>query len=422
MRAYEFLFEDIWSDVVANWVNTGIDLLTVEANVNKFKQLKNKNLIDGIEKDIQFWKNKPFAQFVAFIDANAAKLDATKGAKRAKIKASTDEIVLDDTDKWLVVVPLSKQASQKLGTGTTWCTSTRSDDNRFDIYTSDDLTSMIYIISKTTDEKYAIRFENNTGKVVECRDKDNFDIGAEFQKIIGFTPQRLVTQCMSNKKWQEFIGLIEQRKIEKILQTGDAKGAYFYARDVIKGRWHEGEKLIASDPERAYKYANYVIKGRFPEGEKVIASNSICAYYYATDVIKGRFPEGEKAIASDFLWAYHYAKDIIQGRFLEAENLIASNPEWAYEYAKDAIRGRWPEGEKVIASDPEWAYKYADKVLKGRFPEGEAAIASDPGWAYYYARDIIKGRWPEGETAMTLAPNKSYANRYKHFLKSIGEK
>ena len=418
MRAYEFLFEDIWSDVVANWVNTGIDLLTVEANVNKFKQLKNKNLLSGIEKDIQFWKNKPFEQFVAFIDANAAKLDSTKGAKRAKIKASTDEIVLDDTPDWLVVVPLSMAASQKLGTGTTWCTSTRTENNSFDAFTSGELTSLIYIISKTTDEKYAIRFENETGKVVECRDKDNFDIGAEFQKITGFTTKRLVTQCMTNKKWQEITWGIKQRQIEKALQSPfaayeyaenviqgrfpegeklfakDVYWAYYYAKDVIKERFPEGEKAIASgDPRYAYHYAKYVIKGRFPEGEEAIAGDPEWAFKYARDVIKGRWPEGEKAIASDFLWAYHYAKDIIQGRFLEAENLIASNPEWAYEYARDAIRGRWPEGEKVIASDPKWAYYYATDVIKGRWPEGEKAIASDPEWA----------------------------NDYKKFLKSIGE-
>ena len=391
MRAYEFLFEDIWSDVVANWVNTGIDLLTVENNVNKFKQLKNKNLITGIEKDIQFWKNKPFDQFVSFIEANAAKLDATKGAKRAKIKASADEIVLDDTPDWLVIVPLSKQASQKLGTGTTWCTSTRSSNNYFDQYTM--TTTLIYIISKTTDEKYAIRFENKTGKVVECRDKDNDDIESEFQEFTGFDAGALVHRCRANKKWQEFTGSIERRKIEKILQTGDAEEAFNYARDVIKGRCPEVENLIASDPDWALYYACGVIKGRFPEGEKAIASNPEWAYFYATYVILGRWPEGEKAIASD--------------------------PEWAFKYARDAIKGRFPEGEEAIASDPEWAFAYAITVIKGRFPEGEEAIAGNPRYAYHYAINVIKGRFPEGEKAIASRPY--LANDYKEFLQSIGE-
>ena len=369
MRAYEFLFEDIWSDVVANWVNTGIDLLTVEANVNKFKQLKNKNLITGTEKDIQYWKNKPFDQFVAFIDANVAKLDATKGAKRAKIKMSTDEIVLDDTPDWLVVVPLSMAASQKLG-GTMWCTSTRSSNNLFDYYTLDVLTSLIYIISKTTDEKYAIRFQNKTGDVVEFRDKNNFDLcRSELQAITGFSALQLVDQCRANKKWQEITWGIEQKRIEKILQTGDTKGAYNYAKDVIQGRWPEGEKLLASDP--------------------------VWAFYYANDVIKGRWPEAEKVIASDPNWVYEYARDVIKGRWpeAEAEAVIASNPALSFYYARDVIKGSLPEGEEAIASDPYWAYKYALNVIKGRFPEGEKVIASDPKWA------------PE----------------YKDFLKSIGE-
>ncbi len=332
MRAYEFLFEDIWSDVVANWVNTGIDLLTVEANVNKFKQLKNKNLLSGIEKDIQFWKNKPFAQFVAFIDANAAKLDATKGAKRAKIKASTDEIVLDDTEKWLVVVPLSTEASQKLGTGTTWCTSTRTENNRFDQYTLDNLTTLIYIISKTTNEKYAIRFQNKNGDVVECRDKENKDITNKFQEFTGFSMPQLVAQCicMTNKKWQKFIGTINQRKLKKALRIPEE--AYKYARDVIKGRWLEGEAVIASDPRYAFAYAITVIKGRFPEGEEAIAGNPRYAYHYAINVIKGRWPEGEKAIASDPELAYNYAKYVIKGRFPEGEKAIASRPYLANDY------------------------------------------------------------------------------------------
>jgi hypothetical protein len=45
--------------------------------------------------------------------------------------------------------------------------------------------------------------------------------------------------------------------------------AYWYARDVIKGRWPEAEPVIRSDPEWAYRYALNVIKGRWPEAEPV---------------------------------------------------------------------------------------------------------------------------------------------------------
>jgi len=116
-------------------------------------------------------------------------------------------------------------------------------------------------------------------------------------------------------------------------------------------------RAVASDPKWAHAYAYYVIKGRFPEGEKVIASHPGYAYMYA-DNIKGRFPEGEKAIASETYWAYEYARHIIKGRFPEGERVIASDPNYAYMYVRHIIKGRWPEGEKAIVTAPYWAKLY----------------------------------------------------------------
>lgn len=80
---------------------------------------------------------------------------------------------------------------------------------------------------------------------------------------------------------------------------------------------------IAKDPKRAYYFALNVLKDRFPEGEAAIASSSLRSFWYAHDIIGGRWPEGEAAIATD--------------------------PEWAYNYARYIIKGRWPEGEAVIS-------------------------------------------------------------------------
>ena len=52
-----------------------------------------------------------------------------------------------------------------------------------------------------------------------------------------------------------------------------ATDAYYYARDVIKGRWEEGESIIATDPWNAYNYAFEIIKGRWLEGEAIIATD-----------------------------------------------------------------------------------------------------------------------------------------------------
>jgi hypothetical protein len=41
--------------------------------------------------------------------------------------------------------------------------------------------------------------------------------------------------------------------------------AYFYAKDVIKGRWLEAENIISTSPLHIYWYAKYVIRGKLPE-------------------------------------------------------------------------------------------------------------------------------------------------------------
>ena len=82
------------------------------------------------------------------------------------------------------------------------------------------------------------------------------------------------------------------------------------------------------------------------------------AYFYATDVLKGRFPEGEAAIAKDSYWSYNYAMDVIDGPFPKGEAVIATDPYWAYNYALQAIKGRFQEGEEAIAKDTKYAKKY----------------------------------------------------------------
>ena len=106
-------------------------------------------------------------------------------------------------------------------------------------------------------------------------------------------------------------------------------------------------------------------------------------YYYARDVIKGRWPEAEPHIKVDPRWAYWYASDVIKGRWPEAEPYIMKNSEWAYGYARFVIKGRWPEVEPIIKVNPQFAYYYARDVIKGRWPEAEPYIKNSE-WANSY--------------------------------------
>ena len=60
----------------------------------------------------------------------------------------------------------------------------------------------------------------------------------------------------------------------------DAKLAFYFAADIIQGRWPEAEPTIAKNAEWACCYAQYVIKGRWPEAEPTIAKDPYFAKYY----------------------------------------------------------------------------------------------------------------------------------------------
>jgi lambda repressor-like predicted transcriptional regulator len=394
----------------------------------------------------------------------------------------------------LLTVPKSKKASCILGSSTRWCTAA-TDYNYFSIYNR---SGPLYIWRDKNGEKYQFHFPSNQymdkqdrsiskelmryfsnehpilKKLFDLRLNQMLEKKTPASRIITFSlntlkilPEEIQDKLLKNISnaidYAEKLNIKKWPNLEKLLISKlNPELIYPYARHVIKGRWLEGEEIIAKSPTYAYEYAKHVIKGRWPEGEEIIAKSPYYAYHYARHVIKGRWPEGEKAIAKDGEYAYEYARNIIKGRWPEGESEIAKDPVLAIMYAANIIKGRFPEaedyilnsynqehpldyavrikrkfpkgeevfarnarsaylyalislrkrrfkqGESMIAKSPTYAYEYAKHVIKGRWPEGERIIAKSPMYAYEYARNIIKGRWPEGERIIAKSPMYAY--------------
>lgn len=82
-------------------------------------------------------------------------------------------------------------------------------------------------------------------------------------------------------------------------------------------------------------------------------------YCHAKDVIKGRWPEGEEVISRDPFWAYRYALDVIKGRCSDIiEREIGRSSKWSYYYARNIIKNRWREYEEIICSERKHALMY----------------------------------------------------------------
>ena len=202
----------------------------------------------------------------------------------------------------------------------------------------------------------------------------------------------------------------------------------------------ESATVVVKSPKDAYEYALTVMK-KFPEGEAAIAKSSKFSFYYARDVIKGRFALGEKAILGSHRYGKPYAalckawdsgvtpslripdsavedappvengiinakdsKPSLEG-FREEEESPSLEAEIQRELraavlaSKDAGRilnflvdndlGPWPEAEHILAKVGQYAYQYAYLILKGRFPAGEKLILSFERWGKCYRERIL---------------------------------
>jgi hypothetical protein len=90
----------------------------------------------------------------------------------------------------------------------------------------------------------------------------------------------------------------------------------------LKKRSSKLEKLIIESSQLCFDYAREVLRGRFLEGEEIISSDSFHSFMYAKYVLNGPFHLGHSIIFNSF-----YKKDYID--FLKSINYDLSEiSEW----------------------------------------------------------------------------------------------
>lgn len=280
MRLGEFSITEGFKDVSAEFMKTNMPDI-VNRYISDFKSLVSKNQITGKERDINFWKTRSFDNFKEFVDKNAS-LPTGKDIKKSRNVGKS--ITLAETDDWLVVIPLDKDASCFHGKDTDWCT-TKHSNNLFSNYFYHFKWILIYCINKVNMERYAILFRPIENKL-ELFDKDDNRITAKrFRENTGFDPNTLTRDALARNDLEK--GRNEEHpndlynivaKLEKpdsgieskILKMKNPEMAALYAGNVLERRWPIAEPIIAKDAKEATLYARDVIKGRWPEAEPVI--------------------------------------------------------------------------------------------------------------------------------------------------------
>jgi hypothetical protein len=80
----------------------------------------------------------------------------------------------------------------------------------------------------------------------------------------------------------ESVSHYEHREyIQKNIALSSPREAYYYALQVLKGRFQDGEKAISTDAEYSYRYAKDVLKDRFEAGESAILSSAYKEKYHS---------------------------------------------------------------------------------------------------------------------------------------------
>jgi hypothetical protein len=339
------------------------DMTRIRGVLRTYHEVKNRLPLE--QRDIGRMTYYALEDLVdSFTDADATPVSSSQYSQIPDLK------ILYDGPYGFLAIPKTMEASCAVGSGTRWCTAAR-EDNEFEYYNKK---GDLYVWIEKGD-KFQFHFED--GQFMDSR---NRPISPE--KMHYFRNTNPITKKLFMERERE------------ILASGDTEEAYYYARNVIQGRWAEAEPFIMKDPEWTYAYAR--------------------------SVIRGRWAEAEPHIMKDSEWAYSYAREVIQGRWAEAEPIIMKDPHSAYMYAKYVIRGRWAEAEPYIMKDPSWAYWYATYVIHGRWGEAEPFIMKDPEWAYYYAKDVIQGRWVEAEPHIMKYPQ--WAKEYSEKIFDITQK
>ena len=218
----------------------------VNKYLDTFKQLANKEIVTGQEKDIGYWIKQGWYDFKEFVDKKS-EIPSQRDIKKKRVNKDKDSIVLYDDDNVTAILPLTKTSSCFYGKNTKWCTSVVSDKNRFNQYIAS-LRFPIYVFIKDKNESIAIVYSLMNNEIVEIRDSQNELINNH--EIINSDEMR---QAIKNLKQNS----TKLKNISENLRTKEPYNALYYAVKSDKP-FPEGENIISKDPSALAIYINKI--------------------------------------------------------------------------------------------------------------------------------------------------------------------
>lgn len=215
--------------------------------IQAYKELIAKNQIkDAAERNIDHWRKQGFEAFKKFVMAKQS-VPTSTAIKRKKLPGKS--ITLKETDEWLVVIPLDKQASCFHGKDSDWCT-TKPNQPYFERYFMDREVTLIYCLNKMNAGMWAIAAHPSIDEIEMFDQRDNSIDADTFRNQTGLWPTDLVAMALkthgdtvssSRKPYYDAMSML--RKVD------------FYEGDFSKPNTEiEKALLLTLDPKYCERY------------------------------------------------------------------------------------------------------------------------------------------------------------------------
>lgn len=149
-----------------------------------YLRAKKRGIIKGAEADLGHFKSIYSLQYFVNNDLDYSSiLNRTRKEFNKAVQAAKDEIeVLYEDEKWYVISPHTYEASVYWGSGTKWCTSSKSNFEQFESY--NDCGCLVIFINKLNGEKY----QYSGAYDCEFKDKNNKQVASTpYLQAIGAT-------------------------------------------------------------------------------------------------------------------------------------------------------------------------------------------------------------------------------------------
>jgi hypothetical protein len=255
------------------------DEQTANQYIEKYKDLVNRNIVQGQERNIDYWRKQGWERFKAFVD-NKSQQMSMRQSKKGKTGKS---ITLDENEEWLIVIPLDKDASCFHGRNTSWCT-TKPFQGHFESYFYREGVVLIYFIRKSDSNKWAIAVRKEAGLSgfnfdIDYFDKDDDSIGKEhFDNQTGLNSNVYINKAIdqsetiqkSRTEWsalrekaeqiiidryEENIGDVDYELEKMLFKLSNATMIHDYIRQVgISGEYSKPFMKFAVNTQPSYIY------------------------------------------------------------------------------------------------------------------------------------------------------------------------